>query len=255
MAVMPHAWVRGMAHALRGIVDAGHCVVWKLRPKEKAALLADGDSILSDASDVVSGAFGLGSAASAGAADGTAPTPGDRMAIVRRVPFSPRALLRHPRISVFVSHCGDTSVYESLDARTPIVGIPLFADQPNVCARLVDAGIGSVVAKAELVGTAPPLRAHILEMLRRIDDPREGPLLQRRLERLYGVGHVLGGAKEGARVLELAAMHSGTSIARFRCQATELPWLQRDGIDLEIALIALVAAFALGLRWVVRRLC
>lgn len=74
-------------------------------------------------------------------------------------PFSPRKLLASPKIRLFVTHCGDTSVYESIFAGIPMVGVPLFADQPDVCARLLDAKIGLVVSKFNL--SADLLRSSI----------------------------------------------------------------------------------------------
>src|SRR5262249_13416926 len=38
-------------------------------------------------------------------------------------------VLGHPNVRAFVSHCGVNSVHESVQADTPVVGIPLFAAQ------------------------------------------------------------------------------------------------------------------------------
>jgi MGT family glycosyltransferase len=63
---------------------------------------------------------------------------------VRVVDWGPPlpSVLAHPNVRAFVSHCGPNGAYESLAAQTPIVGIPMFADQSDVAARVVDAGIG-----------------------------------------------------------------------------------------------------------------
>jgi UDP:flavonoid glycosyltransferase YjiC (YdhE family) len=55
---------------------------------------------------------------------------------------TPAAILRHPNVRVFVSHCGINSTYESLWAGTPIVGVPMFADQLDMAVRVADAGVG-----------------------------------------------------------------------------------------------------------------
>ncbi len=55
---------------------------------------------------------------------------------------SPRAILAHPNVHAFVSHCGINSVYESMAAGTPIVGIPMFSDQRDMAVRVSDAGVG-----------------------------------------------------------------------------------------------------------------
>jgi MGT family glycosyltransferase len=61
--------------------------------------------------------------------------------LVTRVP-SPRAVLAHHNVKAFVSHCGINSVYESLAAGTPIVGIPMLSDQRDMAVRVSDAGVG-----------------------------------------------------------------------------------------------------------------
>jgi UDP:flavonoid glycosyltransferase YjiC (YdhE family) len=59
----------------------------------------------------------------------------------------PRAILAHPGVRVFVSHCGINSVHESIHAGTPIVGIPMFADQKDMAMRVQDAGVGLMLDK------------------------------------------------------------------------------------------------------------
>jgi UDP:flavonoid glycosyltransferase YjiC (YdhE family) len=80
---------------------------------------------------------------------------------------SPRAILAHPNVRAFVSHCGINSVYESLAAGTPIVGIPMMADQRDMAVRVSDAGVGVWLDKTRV--TARALRAAIDRV---IDDPR-----------------------------------------------------------------------------------
>jgi MGT family glycosyltransferase len=76
----------------------------------------------------------------------------------------PFAVLRHPNVGVFVSHCGINSVHESLSAGTPIVGIPMFADQRAMAVRVADAGVGLWLDKRRF--TADALRAAIGRVFR-----------------------------------------------------------------------------------------
>ena len=76
----------------------------------------------------------------------------------------PVAVLRHANVNVFVSHCGINSAHESLVAGTPIVGIPMLADQRDMAVRVADAGAGVWVDKRSF--TADDLRAAILRVLR-----------------------------------------------------------------------------------------
>jgi len=66
---------------------------------------------------------------------------------------SPRAVLAHPNVRAFVSHCGINSVHESLAAGTPIVGIPMLADQRDMAARVADAGVGVWMDKSRFRGS------------------------------------------------------------------------------------------------------
>jgi polyene glycosyltransferase len=60
---------------------------------------------------------------------------------------APRAVLGHPNVRVFVSHCGTNSVHECLMAGKPIVGIPMLAVQLDMGMRVEDAGVGLMLNK------------------------------------------------------------------------------------------------------------
>ncbi|XP_015378548.1 PREDICTED: UDP-glucuronosyltransferase 2B2-like, partial [Diuraphis noxia] len=49
-----------------------------------------------------------------------------------------RAILQHPNVKLFISHGGMSGVYEVVDAGVPVLGIPLFYDQPRNIQNLVD---------------------------------------------------------------------------------------------------------------------
>ena len=56
-------------------------------------------------------------------------------------------ILGHPNVRVFLSHCGVNSIHESIAGGTPIVGIPMLADQLDMAVRVQDAGAGVYVDK------------------------------------------------------------------------------------------------------------
>ncbi|XP_050437635.1 UDP-glucosyltransferase 2-like [Adelges cooleyi] len=55
--------------------------------------------------------------------------------------FPQRDILLHPNIKLFIGHGGISGVFEAVDAGLPMLGFPLFYDQPRNIANLVDAGM------------------------------------------------------------------------------------------------------------------
>lgn len=51
-------------------------------------------------------------------------------------------MLEHNNVKVFISHCGISGMYEAIYTGTPIVTIPLFADQQSNAAILKNLGVG-----------------------------------------------------------------------------------------------------------------
>ncbi|CAH1737610.1 unnamed protein product [Aphis gossypii] len=56
--------------------------------------------------------------------------------------FPQRDILMHPNVKLFISHGGISGVFEAIDAGVPVLGFPLFYDQPRNIENLVDAGMG-----------------------------------------------------------------------------------------------------------------
>src|SRR5262249_30897627 len=106
------------------------------------------------------------------------------------------AVLQHPNVRAFVSHCGTNSVQESVHAGTPIVGIPLFGAQGDMALRLQDAAIGSRLDKHSF--TPEQLRDQVLHACRSDEFRANIAILQS--------GFVLaGGAVRAADLIEQAA--------------------------------------------------
>ncbi|KAI9592037.1 hypothetical protein BDF19DRAFT_425755 [Syncephalis fuscata] len=75
-----------------------------------------------------------------------------------------RALLNHPSVKIFISHCGSGSVHEAMDAGKPILAIPGFSDQLDNARKLASLG-AAVFVKWNQVGTKVMHAAfqHLLE--------------------------------------------------------------------------------------------
>uniref|UniRef100_A0A915DLF0 UDP-glucuronosyltransferase n=1 Tax=Ditylenchus dipsaci TaxID=166011 RepID=A0A915DLF0_9BILA len=56
--------------------------------------------------------------------------------------FDQKAVLEHPKVKAFMTHCGLNSINEAALAAVPMIGMPLFADQLYNAAIMVNKGIG-----------------------------------------------------------------------------------------------------------------
>jgi UDP:flavonoid glycosyltransferase YjiC (YdhE family) len=108
----------------------------------------------------------------------------------------PLSVLRHPNVVAFVSHCGINSVHESIAAGTPIVGIPMLADQRDMAVRVEDAGAGVWLDKSTF--TPEMLGASIDRVATEMRFTEAMPPLQRALS-------AAGGAARAADVILQAA--------------------------------------------------
>jgi UDP:flavonoid glycosyltransferase YjiC (YdhE family) len=127
----------------------------------------------------------------------------------------PLAVLAHPNVRVFVSHCGINSVHESLTAGTPIVGIPMFADQRDMAVRVADAGVGLWLDKSRF--SAGDLRGAVVRVLTEEPFRRAIPAVQQALA-------AAGGVRRAADLIDaVAAGHAATSLAVSAAAAAPLP--------------------------------
>ncbi|WP_093414497.1 glycosyltransferase [Saccharopolyspora flava] len=71
-----------------------------------------------------------------------------------------------PSVDAFITHCGFNSTRESLYAGVPMVGLPMFAEQPANAARITELGAGLALNVED--ATAPALHDALVRVL---DDP------------------------------------------------------------------------------------
>jgi hypothetical protein len=149
--------------------DFESCVVWKPNPKH-----------LEHVSAALSQRLGA-----------------DRVFVAKYL-ANPPAIMAHPNVRLFLTHCGDTSVGEAMEAEVPLAGIPQFADQPDVCQRITEGGFGQYLGHKSHV-TAAELSASIGDIL--TNETRRAAMkaayARTRASRKY-----LGGAQRGAQIAE-----------------------------------------------------
>jgi len=54
-------------------------------------------------------------------------------------------ILAHPNVKVFISHCGMLGTQEALYAGTPMLGLPIFGDQPKNAETMLHRGFGRYI--------------------------------------------------------------------------------------------------------------
>jgi MGT family glycosyltransferase len=108
----------------------------------------------------------------------------------------PLAILAHPNVKAFISHCGINSVHESLHAGTPIIGIPMLADQRDMAVRVADAGVGLWLHKQRF--TADALRDAIMRVI-------EDDTFRARIPPVQAAFARAGGVRRAADLIEQAA--------------------------------------------------
>ena len=74
-------------------------------------------------------------------------------------------LLGHENTKIFITHCGDKGQFEALYHGVPMIGMPVFADQPYNALRMVRKGFGIQLHVVDF--TPDMLRSAIHEILRK----------------------------------------------------------------------------------------
>merc|ERR1711871_1783393 len=87
--------------------------------------------------------------------------------IIGKLGQSTMRLLQREEVKVVVSHCGMSVAQEALMFGKPLLCLPLFGDQIDVAARVLDRGVGRVLDKVRISGS--DVRRAILEIIRSYD--------------------------------------------------------------------------------------
>lgn len=174
---------------------------------------------------------------------------------VRIVKWAPQNdLLGHPNVKVFFTQCGSNSFNEASYHGTPIVGMPLFAEQPDNVARAEERGFGLSVSVKKLNTLAKDLEGAIKRILIEpsfSDNAAKISSLMR--------AHRLSAAEVAADALEHAAWTKGSR--HLQPLRDDLNWFQHSSYDvflflacIGLTVISLVGALLVfvgrkGVRW------
>ncbi|XP_045899409.1 UDP-glucuronosyltransferase 2A2-like isoform X2 [Micropterus dolomieu] len=157
-------------------------------------------------------------------------------------------LLGHPKTRVFVTHGGTNGLYEAVYHAVPLVGIPLFADQPDNLARLSRRGAAIVLDFNHLTSDELTEALHAA-----INQPSYKSSMQH-LSALHR-DQPVAPLSTAAFWVEFVMRHGGAR--HLRLASHELNWFQYHSVDTGAALLAAIAIAAAlcwgGVRFFLRR--
>ncbi|ORC92302.1 putative UDP-glucoronosyl and UDP-glucosyl transferase [Trypanosoma theileri] len=158
---------------------------------------------------------------------------GKNFKIIDQFPFSSRSLLSHKNTKVFLTNCGNFSVYESIESGIPLVGLPLLPEQTDMCARVKDAGVGIVLNK--FLFNPYQLFDAVIQVI-------NNSQMKEKLLSINRMGHVLGGSKRATDIIEqVGILGKGTDV--MFCRWARLPLIERHDLDIVLILSGVCAAF------------
>ena len=138
-------------------------------------------------------------------------------------------LLSHPKTKLFITHCGSNGLQESLSASVPIIGFPIFADQPHNANKVVRKGYGLML----------DLRSFsVHELFSAIQEVTTNPLYQANVEKASAIlkSERVPPIKEAAFWINHVLTFGGDHL---RSYAQDIPLWKYLGLDV----IALVIVF------------
>ncbi|CAH0489740.1 unnamed protein product [Peronospora farinosa] len=145
-------------------------------------------------------------------------------------------ILNHPSVRLVISHCGMASTQETLVMGKPLLCIPFLVDQPDVAARVVDAGAGLSLDKNLLSG--PYVHAAVTELLTNTSYTRAARRVGSLLERA-------GGTSRAIDVIDAALRLGFDHLATLNLTA---PWHKTTLLDVWAVYAALICLLAVSLR-------
>lgn len=181
----------------------------------------------------------------------------ERFYIVSRF-ANPVAIMQHRNMGAFVSHCGDTSVLEAIESNLPIAGIPIFADQGDVCRRVDEAAIGIYVGHK--LQFSPQRLSDVLDTL----VANGGEQYRNNMRRLKKVSDFLGGSEKVADVIEsrfrAGLLHGTDLLERCHFLSPELAGVEAglwrsSQSDVMLLTVAVIVLTVLGIRGCVLWCC
>ncbi|XP_072797015.1 UDP-glucuronosyltransferase 2B31-like isoform X5 [Vicugna pacos] len=142
-------------------------------------------------------------------------------------------LLGHPKTKAFITHGGTNGIYEAIYHGIPMVGIPLFADQPDNIAHLMAKGAAVRLDFNKMSTT---------DLLNALKQVINNPSYKQNAMRLSTIQHdqPMKPLDRAVFWIEFVMRHKGAK--HLRPAAHDLTWYQYHSLDVIGFLLACVAA-------------
>jgi hypothetical protein len=155
----------------------------------------------------------------------------------RMIKWAPQtAVLLHPSTTLFVSHGGLGSWYESMYSGTPMIMFPFFGDQPGNALTVERNGLGGILKKDATVEEA-------VTLFKRITADEGGSIKEsvRRMQALTQI-HSEHGILRGADLVEeVAYTHEDGKLPLRESADHRMSYIKSHNLDLYAALLSLIA--------------
>ncbi|XP_067886559.1 UDP glucuronosyltransferase 2 family, polypeptide A5 isoform X5 [Heterodontus francisci] len=148
-------------------------------------------------------------------------------------------LLGHPKTKVFITHGGTNGIYEAIYHGVPLIGIPLFADQPDNMAHMKAKGAAMVLEFATL---------NTQDLVDALNTVINDPRYKENAVKLSQIQHdqPMRPLERAVFWIEFVMRHGGAK--HLRPAAHSLSWYQYHCLDVVAFLCACLAAIIFAVR-------
>ncbi|KAK4514770.1 uncharacterized protein ATC70_002373 [Mucor velutinosus] len=152
------------------------------------------------------------------------------------------AILNHPSTSMFITHGGAGSLYESLNAAVPVVVFPFFGDQPAAAKNAEKNGFGMRLDYNE-----PQERA--TEIIRTVARDQGNHFREnvKRFQFLVQLNNKIGVSKAATLVEEVLFTHQDGQLLHRRDVKRDMTFFKAYNLDLYAVVLAVLVASIIGL--------